>query len=135
MQVFEKTISSTREASRILIREALEFFALIKKKGYACSVSEFTMRLVIDEALENAIRHGNNFNEDKCIHFRMKGHKKKVSITIQDQGNGFRRDHLPDPLHDTNRFAPGGRGLLLISNIGNVSWNAEGNCVSIVLPR
>ncbi len=135
MLVFEKTISSTREASRNLIHEALEFFAFIKKKGYAGGVSEFTMRLVIDEALENAIRHGNNFCTEKTILFRMKGNKKKVSITIRDEGKGFRPDLLPDPLHNTNRFAPGGRGLLLISNIGNVSWNAEGNCVSIVLPR
>ncbi len=135
MLVFEKTISSTREASRTLIREAMEFFALIKKKGYASGVSDFTMRLVMDEALENAIRHGNNFNKDKSILFRMKGLKKKINITVQDQGNGFRPDQLPDPLHDQNRFAPGGRGLFLLSNIGIVTWNSEGNCVSIEVPR
>lgn len=135
MLVFEKSISSTREASRSLIREALEFFALLKRKGYAANVSEFTMRLVIDEALENAIRHGNNNNREKSILFRMMGNKKKVSVTVQDQGHGFRPDRLPDPLGGDNRFAPGGRGLLLMTNIGTVTWNAEGNCVSIELPR
>jgi serine/threonine-protein kinase RsbW len=135
MLVFEKTISSTREASRTLIREAMEFFALIKKKGYVGGVSEFSMRLVIDEALENAIRHGNGYNKEKTILFRLKGHKKRVSVTVRDQGNGFRPDQLPDPLHDNNRFAPGGRGLLLLTNIGSVSWNSAGNCVSIELPR
>ncbi|HOT46544.1 MAG TPA: ATP-binding protein [Spirochaetota bacterium] len=135
MLVFEKTIPSTREASRSLIREALEFFSLLKRKGYASGVSEFTMRLVMDEALENAIRHGNRYNEEKIILFRLMGNKKKVSVTVQDQGGGFHPDRLPDPLHGNNRFAPGGRGLLLMSNIGIVTWNAEGNCVSIELPR
>ncbi len=135
MIVFEKTISSNREAARSLIREAMDFFALIKKKGYARDVSEFTMRLVMDEALENAIRHGNGYNREKTIFFRMKGLKKKVSVTVRDQGNGFCPDRLPDPLHDNNRFASGGRGLLLLSNIGIVTWNNEGNCVSIELPR
>ncbi|HNW26978.1 MAG TPA: ATP-binding protein [Spirochaetota bacterium] len=135
MLVFEKTISSTREASRSLIREALDFFSLLKRKGYAVNVSEFTVRLVMDEALENAIRHGNSNNKEKRILFRMMGNKKKVSVTVQDQGSGFRPDLLPDPLHGNNRFAPGGRGLLLLTNIGTVTWNDEGNCVSIELPR
>ena len=135
MLIFEKTISSSREASRMLIHEAMGFFARIKEKGYARNVSEFSMRLALDEALENALRHGNNYDHSKAIYFRMKGYKSKVNVTIKDQGKGFCPDRVADPLHCNNRYAPNGRGLLLLTNIGDVSWNNEGNCVFIELSR
>jgi serine/threonine-protein kinase RsbW len=133
MLIFEKTISSSREASRMLINEAMGFFARIKEKGYARNVSEFCMRLALDEALENALRHGNNYDNSKAIFFRMKGYKTKINVTVQDQGMGFCPHRVADPLHGNNRYAPNGRGILLLSNIGNVSWNDTGNCVSIEL--
>ncbi len=135
MLIFEKTISSSREASRMLIHEAMGFFALVKKKGYARNISEFSMRLVLDEALENALRHGNKYDHSKAIHFKMKGYKSKINVTVQDQGMGFCPARVADPRHGHNRYAPNGRGLLLLTNIGNVSWNDAGNCVSIELSR
>ncbi|MBP7736276.1 MAG: ATP-binding protein [Spirochaetes bacterium] len=119
----------------MLIHEAMSFFAQIKKKGYARNVSEFFMRLALDEALENALRHGNNYDHSKAIVFRMKGDKTKIKVTIQDQGKGFRPDRIANPLHGNNRYAPNGRGLHLLTNIGDVSWNSEGNCVSIELSK
>jgi len=135
MVIFEKTISSSREASRMLIQEAMGFFALLKKKGYARNVSDFSMRLVLDEALENALRHGNKYDHSKAIYFRMKGYKNKIHVTVQDQGGGFSPDRVADPRHGHNRFAPNGRGLLLLTNIGVVSWNDAGNCVCIELSK
>lgn len=132
--VFEKTISSTREATRKLLREAMDFFAQLKKQGYGVNVSEFSMRLVVDEALENAVRHGNKFNCDKTIFFKITGHKTKINVEIRDQGTGFQPDCVADPLHASNLFAPSGRGLLLLSHLSKVTWNSEGNCISIELP-
>ena len=83
------------------------------------------IRLCLDEALTNAIEHGNNFDSTKKVKIKyiaaehqQENKKNCFGFAISDEGPGFQQKDLPD--YDNPEFIEtsiGGRGLLLIANI------------------
>src|SRR5439155_10152631 len=59
--------------------------------------SSFAIRLALEEGLMNAIRHGNKLDRQKSVHVEAKVTPRTTQITIEDQGKGFDRKHVPDP--------------------------------------
>jgi serine/threonine-protein kinase RsbW len=133
LPIFTRTIPSKDNHAQGLIDEALEYLDELKKSGYAMMVSVFNYRLVLDEALQNAITHGNCEDPGKNVSVTIEGHQEKVNIMIQDEGNGFCPESMPDPKDQTNRFSSHGRGLFLLRTIARVSWNKTGNCLKVEL--
>ncbi|MEW6536714.1 MAG: response regulator [Candidatus Auribacterota bacterium] len=96
---------------------------------------EFSMRvkLAIDEALNNAIKHGNHSNIDKKVKIRTQISPQKLMVTIRDEGPGFDVSQVPDPKDPSNLHREGGRGVLLISYyMDEVYYNDKGNEVMLV---
>ncbi len=60
--VFNRTIRSTKTESDNLIHDALQFLDVSHQRGLATNVSEFNFRLALDEAVSNAVYHGNESN-------------------------------------------------------------------------
>jgi serine/threonine-protein kinase RsbW len=57
----------------------------------------------------------------------------EASFTIEDEGEGFDVQAIPDPRDPANLFKSSGRGVLLIYNImDEVEYNAQGNRVKMV---
>lgn len=93
----------------------------------------FQVQLAYEEAIVNAIRHGNRFDDDKTVAVEMKCDDDRVWIQITDQGDGFDPKSVPDPRQDELLDVPGGRGVLLIDQImSEVKYNARGNQVTMV---
>lgn len=96
----------------------------------------FSVRLAMEEALVNAIKHGNQMDPDKTV--KLDGHvsAEEASISIEDQGEGFDPGDLPDPTADENLDLPGGRGVMLIQSfMDSVSYNEKGNRITMVKAR
>src|SRR5690349_10617068 len=74
----------------------------------------FGVRLALEEALVNAIKHGNGMDPEKQIIVSCQISDEKVRIVIEDEGSGFRVDDVPDPTEDENLEKPGGRGIMLM---------------------
>lgn len=90
----------------------------------------FGVRLALEEALVNAIKHGNRMDKDKHVEVFCQIHDQKIHIEIEDQGAGFKPEEIPDPTSDENLERPGGRGLLLMRSFMNlVEYNDRGNKV------
>ena len=52
---------------------------------------------------------------------------------MEDEGEGFNVQDIPDPCDPANLFKSSGRGVLLIYNImDEVEYNAQGNRVKMV---
>ncbi len=63
----------------------------------------------------------------------MKCDDVRVWVQITDQGNGFDPQSVPDPRQDEFLDVPGGRGVLLISELmSEVKYNSRGNQVTMV---
>jgi serine/threonine-protein kinase RsbW len=94
----------------------------------------FRTQLAYEEAIVNAIRHGNRCDPEKTVLVEMECDQERTTIQITDQGEGFDPTSLPDPRQDEYLEAPGGRGVLLINEImSHVEYNERGNQITMVM--
>ncbi len=90
----------------------------------------FGVRLALEEALVNAIKHGNRMDPAKKVRVECRVSSESVWICIEDEGEGFDLESLPDPTLAENLEKPSGRGILLIREfMTHVEYNERGNCV------
>lgn len=89
--------------------------------------------VALDEAFVNAVKHGNKFNANKLVRITADLTPKEVSFTVEDEGEGFDVNSIPDPLDPENLFKTSGRGVLFIYNImDEVKYNERGNRLTMV---
>jgi serine/threonine-protein kinase RsbW len=77
--------------------------------------SELDIEMALREALANAIVHGNQQDPRKSVYVAcrctMDG---EITVTVEDEGQGFDVDVLVDPTAHENRLVPQGRGIYLM---------------------
>lgn len=96
----------------------------------------FAIKIAVEEALVNAIKHGNKGDKSKHVTIEATISALEAEITIEDEGPGFHRRDVPDPLAEENIEKPSGRGILLIeSYMTNVSWDNGGRRVRMIKRR
>ena len=84
--------------------------------------------IALDEAIVNAIKHGNKSDPRKAVHIVAEFSVEGVRFTVADEGVGFEREKVPDPTLPCMLLEPSGRGLLLINHImDEVRFNHCGN--------
>jgi len=89
--------------------------------------------IALDEAIVNAIKHGNKGDPEKAVHITVEMTSEGARFTIKDEGGGFKKEGLPDPTEPSRLLVPSGRGLLLINHImDEVSHNERGNEIQMV---
>lgn len=93
----------------------------------------FAIHLALEEALTNAVVHGNKLDPSKKVEIEYVIVPAKFEITITDQGDGFTPESTPDPRIEENRTKSSGRGLLLMKTyMDTVEYNDNGNSVHLV---
>lgn len=96
----------------------------------------FAVRLAVEEALANAVKHGNAGDASKQVHVEFRIDDDEVAIGVADEGGGFSMDDVPDPTLPENVDRPCGRGILLMrSFMTSVKYNKRGNVVALRLRR
>ena len=89
--------------------------------------------IALDEAFVNAVKHGNKNDPRKLVRIAAELSPREASFTVEDEGEGFNVQEIPDPCDPANLFKSSGRGVLLIYNImDEVEYNAQGNRVKMV---
>jgi len=93
---------------------------------------QFGVELALEEALVNAIKHGNQLDDGKKVLVRYEVTPERFDIRIEDEGPGFNPGDVPDPTAPENLERPCGRGLLLIRNfMTDVRYHGRGNVVTM----
>jgi serine/threonine-protein kinase RsbW len=72
------------------------------------------IRLAVRECMANAVVHGNRYNADKKVRFDLERSPGHLTIVVQDEGDGFEPEAIPDPLAEENLLRHSGRGMLMI---------------------
>lgn len=99
------------------LSEARHVQELIESQLRMCHYEDkeiFGIRLALEEALVNAIKHGNQMDQAKRVHVRFHVSDRTFAIEIRDEGPGFDPEDVPDPTAPENLERPCGRGLLLM---------------------
>ena len=92
----------------------------------------FGIKLALEEALCNAIKHGNQMDPQKRVVIRYRIEASCFHCSITDEGSGFDVDDVPDPLAAENLERPCGRGLLLMRHyMTEVNFHPPGNRLSM----
>ena len=89
--------------------------------------------IALDEAFVNAVKHGNKHDHNKLVRITADLSAREARFTIEDEGQGFDVNDIPDPRDPENLFKTSGRGVLLIYNImDEVEYNERGNRLTMV---
>ncbi len=121
-----ESLPSVRGVSRGLVNEV---HSQLLSHGWT-EHEAFGARLALEEALINAMLHGNGGDSRKLVRFDCKLSSRRLWLQITDQGTGFNPSHVPDCTQPENLETPGGRGILLMRTFMNrVEYNAAGNQV------
>jgi len=119
------SVPESRETVERAVMEALE------RRGCNEEVL-FAVRLALEEAIVNAIRHGNKSDPNKKIYVSYLIEDARITISVEDEGPGFDLDSVPDPTAEENLEADHGRGILLMRvYMDEVVYNEKGNKVTL----
>jgi len=98
-----------------------------------CEVEHFVQRLVtrlnidpnlypnilisLTEAVNNAMQHGNRFDDQKKILVSYHQQPHQIRLIISDEGSGFDPFNIPDPTSADYIEEEGGRGVFLMKQL------------------
>ncbi len=102
--------------SRILGVNRLVSF-LATEFGFPPEECKVNLPLVMDEALSNAILHGNKGREDLKVHVSIYISSRRIVIQVEDQGEGYIPDEEKDPTKREHIYKDSGRGIYLIKEL------------------
>lgn len=92
----------------------------------------FGIKLALEEALVNAIKHGNQMDRSKKVHISYRIIPHRFDIHITDEGIGFDPEDVPDCTSVENLERPCGRGLMLMRHyMSHVEFDGRGNTVKM----
>ena len=108
---------------------------LIENLSDAYNVSEETfanMMTCLNEALINAIKHGNKMDPAKKVIINAEVDGKRIIWTVTDEGPGFDYVHLADPTAPENLESLTGRGVFSMKHLADQCiFNTSGNEVEL----
>lgn len=91
------------------------------------------INLAVVEAGTNAIKHGNQEDPEKRAYFEFIIQPDQFTVVIQDEGQGFDREQVPDPMQPENLFKSSGRGIFLIEScMDDVTYEKSGTLIKMV---
>ena len=97
-----------------------------------CTDDQFAIRMALEEAVMNAIKHGNESDPSKLVEIEIGFDSSTFEATVADSGCGFDFEEVPDPTADENLGKPCGRGVMLMKEfVDKLEFNECGNQVKM----
>lgn len=100
-----------------------------------CCVSEDeygNILIAITEAVNNAITHGNHLDPNKKVTLNVESSTKIMEFVVEDEGDGFDVNTIPDPTLPENLEKLRGRGIFLMKNLADdISFENNGTKIKL----
>lgn len=128
----DRVLPTDLDAGHAVIEELM---AALESAGWE-GRDVFHIQMAIEEAVVNAIEHGNKRDPSKEFHVVFKVCREQTELTVTDQGAGFDHRNLKDPTEDDHLDQPRGRGVMLIRELmSEAHYNDKGNSVRMLKRR
>ena len=101
---------------------------------------QFDIRVILNELLQNAIKHGNSMDTNKkiLVDVWLQDNSRVLGISVIDQGQGFDVDrtikHKSDAIYVTDPLSmdESGRGLFIVQTLcDDIKFNRTGNAITV----
>lgn len=131
---------------RIVIPSCTDYLAdvdrFLEEKLTAAGIEESTvtdLAISVSELVNNAIIHGNGFDESKDVDVQFTVTGSDIKIVVCDQGSGFELEEVDNPVEDNNLLREVGRGIFIVKNFVD-ELHVErrpsgGTCIEIIKKR
>ena len=110
------------------------YVAKVKLRYSISDDVSFNILIVLTEAVNNGIIHGNCANPDKSVYVRLlpQTNQNSLGFEISDEGCGFDPKKVPDPTSPNYINQPNGRGVFLMRKLSsNIQYANNGRSVQI----
>ena len=90
--------------------------------------------VAITEAVSNAIIHGNKQDASKKVRLLLERPAQTpwLRVVVEDEGEGFDPDTIPDPTSEERLLSESGRGIFLMRAFADeVTYQKGGRCVEL----
>jgi serine/threonine-protein kinase RsbW len=105
---------------------------LLKEFDFPPQDTRVNIPLACDEAITNAIIHGNRSDPDKKVSIQVYVSPNRFRIRVRDEGEGFKLDDVVDPTRGDALLRSSGRGVYLMRNImDSVDFKENGRVVEL----
>jgi len=103
-------------------------------KEFSVSPEEiFDIRLALEEAITNAIKHGNRLDPELDVEVSITCDGEDLVMAVRNQGKGFDVKDVPDPTMPQTRMRSSGRGIFLIKKVmDEVTFHDGGREIKMV---
>ncbi len=129
--VFRRSWASRLDAKQ----DAMDTIAaLMAERGYVSAEDHSWLMLCLDEAITNAMLHGNEGDPRLMVDVAIAVDAKRWHLAISDQGPGFSMASVPDPDDPESLLLEHGRGIRLMRAwLGSLTYWRKG--ATVVLSR
>jgi serine/threonine-protein kinase RsbW len=129
---YNKTIPSDLDVAHATIDELMRALEAAAWPGS----DMFRIQMAIEEAVVNAIEHGNKRDGSKSVHIVFHVDAERATMQISDQGAGFDHRNVADPTEEERLDKPRGRGVMLMRELmTEANFNDSGNSVTMIKVR
>ena len=108
VQVVKNDLRSIASPKQAILNE-------LERHGYSEN-DIFALKLALEEALTNAVKHGNANDPTKNVVVRYMVTPEKAEVMVQDEGVGFLPESVPDCTCSERLPIPNGRGIMLMKS-------------------
>jgi len=105
------------------VEEAAVSIASILSRSGVNEEIAFGVDMAVREAVTNAVLHGNKQDDKKFVHVIAKTGPNFLEISVEDEGEGFNPQDVPNPTESENIMKTSGRGIFFMRTFMNeVEW-------------
>lgn len=113
--IFDKKLKSEKS----IVPELESVLIDIKNKYNVSDEKFYNLMIAFTEAVTNAIFHGNKQDSEKFVYINIVSNGRDITVSVEDEGNGFDPSKVPDPRDPENLLLENGRGVFLIRTLMN----------------
>ena len=127
----KELFSATFPSSKVKRKKIIDIIInKINETPVSINIKNHELYLIIDEAVSNAMEHGNNWNPYKNVIISISTDDRSLIITFEDEGAGFDPEAIDKKSGSTR---PRGRGIQIIKHFCEIKWNDKGNIADLIL--
>jgi serine/threonine-protein kinase RsbW len=131
--VYEREFPSEPDLVPAVVFRLINFLV---EEGYQEEGRKNQLSLCFDEAVKNAILHGNRSVPSLQVSVKVHGGSDNYWVVIRDEGDGFDLAEVPDPVGEEGIWNEGGRGIHLMQHYSTeMEYSDGGSTLALCFPR